>query len=193
MFFPVEEEFCQWETFNATCPEGEVILMRTARYGRMKLGKCLTTDYFVGCSADVLSHVDTRYRAAPLKQISFTNSPEQSKLLLVGQTLSALYPWLRSISGIGFFSWGFGSFVPHHFCSEIISLSISLMIFVKREWATKCRFFGVVLKKKTSPWLWAAKVTCFHCDQILDNLEFAKGIGSQVEVILIKREQHRVL
>ena len=35
-------------------------MMRTARYGRMKLGKCLTTDYFVGCSADVLSHVDTR-------------------------------------------------------------------------------------------------------------------------------------
>ena len=56
----VEEEFCQWETFNATCGEGEVIVMRTARYGRMKLGKCLTTDYFVGCSADVLSHVDTR-------------------------------------------------------------------------------------------------------------------------------------
>ena len=55
-----EEEFCQWETFNATCPEGEVIVMRTARYGRMKLGKCLTTDYFVGCSADVLTHVDAR-------------------------------------------------------------------------------------------------------------------------------------
>ena len=35
-------------------------MMRTARYGRMKLGKCLTTDYFVGCSADVLSHVDSR-------------------------------------------------------------------------------------------------------------------------------------
>ncbi len=34
--------------------------MLTARYGRMKLGRCLTTDYFVGCSADVLSHMDTR-------------------------------------------------------------------------------------------------------------------------------------
>ena len=58
--FLAEEEYCQWETFNATCGEGEVIVMRTARYGRMKLGKCLTTDYFVGCSADVLSHVDSR-------------------------------------------------------------------------------------------------------------------------------------
>ena len=59
-FFAVEDEFCQWDIFNATCGEGEVIVMRTARYGRMKLGKCLTTDYFVGCSADVLSHVDSR-------------------------------------------------------------------------------------------------------------------------------------
>ena len=56
----MEEEFCQWDIFNAICGEGEVIVMRTARYGRMKLGKCLTTDYFVGCSADVLSHVDSR-------------------------------------------------------------------------------------------------------------------------------------
>ena len=58
--FAVEDEFCQWDIFNAICGEGEVIVMRTARYGRMKLGKCLTTDYFVGCSADVLSHVDSR-------------------------------------------------------------------------------------------------------------------------------------
>ena len=50
------DEFC-WETFNATCTDNEVILLKTARYGRMRLGRCLTRDYYVGCSADVLHQV----------------------------------------------------------------------------------------------------------------------------------------
>ena len=66
LFFISEvEEYCQWETFNASCSEEEVVVMTSARYGRMKLGKCLTADYQVGCSADVLSHVDTRCSGRP--------------------------------------------------------------------------------------------------------------------------------
>ena len=34
--------------------------MESAHYGRMKLGRCLSTDYYIGCSADVLTHVDER-------------------------------------------------------------------------------------------------------------------------------------
>ena len=34
--------------------------MKSAHYGRMRLDRCLKEDYFVGCSADVLTHVDTR-------------------------------------------------------------------------------------------------------------------------------------
>ena len=60
VFAEEELEYCQWDTFNATCRQDEVILMRSAHYGRMKLGRCLKADYFVGCSKDVLSHVDTR-------------------------------------------------------------------------------------------------------------------------------------
>ncbi len=51
------KEYC-WETFNATCSDNEVILITSARYGRMKLGRCLSRDYYVGCSADVMPQAD---------------------------------------------------------------------------------------------------------------------------------------
>lgn len=53
-------EYCQLETFEGSCPEGKVILMQRARYGRMKLGRCLTRAYYVGCEANVLPQLDQR-------------------------------------------------------------------------------------------------------------------------------------
>lgn len=53
-------EYCQWETFNATCDRGSVVVMQSARYGRMKHGRCADTDVYIGCSADVLSQMDDR-------------------------------------------------------------------------------------------------------------------------------------
>ena len=54
-----KHDYC-WESFNVTCAQDEVIVMSTARYGRMKFGKCLERDYFVGCSADILSYMDRK-------------------------------------------------------------------------------------------------------------------------------------
>ena len=52
-------EYCQWESFNVTCAEDEVILIKSARYGRMQLGRCVSKNYgYVGCSVDMLQHVD---------------------------------------------------------------------------------------------------------------------------------------
>jgi len=34
-------EFCQFESFNATCPADQVILIDEARYGRLQLGRCV--------------------------------------------------------------------------------------------------------------------------------------------------------
>ena len=53
-------EYCQWETFNATCSRGSVVVMQSARYGRMKHGRCADTDVYIGCSADVLLQMDER-------------------------------------------------------------------------------------------------------------------------------------
>jgi len=52
--------FCQWEKMNATCRPNEVIVMATARYGRMQPGRCVSRSYgSVGCSVDVLAHMDS--------------------------------------------------------------------------------------------------------------------------------------
>ena len=38
---PGVREFCQLESLSATCASDEVILMQYARYGRMRLGRCV--------------------------------------------------------------------------------------------------------------------------------------------------------
>ena len=61
LYFIVDaQEYCRWENFNVTCGPERVILMTSARYGRMKRGRCLTEDVSIGCYGDVLHHADTR-------------------------------------------------------------------------------------------------------------------------------------
>ena len=38
-----------WESFNATCPHGSVILMVDAYYGRMFRGRCIQDLMEIGC------------------------------------------------------------------------------------------------------------------------------------------------
>jgi len=53
-------EHCLTETFHARCRQrNEVILMDSARFGRMELGRCVTRNFgHVGCAADVISQLD---------------------------------------------------------------------------------------------------------------------------------------
>ena len=55
----VQSEYCEAETFRASCPLSTVIIIRRALYGRMRLGRCVLRDYgYVGCFADVVTHID---------------------------------------------------------------------------------------------------------------------------------------
>jgi len=53
-------EVCQTEHFEASCERSdEVILMTSSEYGRMRVSRCVQSDYgYIGCSADVLGVVD---------------------------------------------------------------------------------------------------------------------------------------
>ena len=52
-------EYCQNEEFRAGCASSSVVVMRSARYGRMSVGRCVRRDYgFVGCGSDVLAITD---------------------------------------------------------------------------------------------------------------------------------------
>jgi len=43
------KEYCQFESFNATCPADEVILIDEARYGRLQLGRCVFNRHTTLC------------------------------------------------------------------------------------------------------------------------------------------------
>lgn len=52
---------CEMEIFNATCPVDHVIVMTHARYGRMRISRCVRLDYgHIGCFADVILALDAR-------------------------------------------------------------------------------------------------------------------------------------
>ena len=49
------QEVCHNEVFRATCADNEVIVIESAFYGRMRIGRCVKTDFgFIGCFQDVL-------------------------------------------------------------------------------------------------------------------------------------------
>ncbi len=65
MFFPIGfiREYCNWETFSGTCPAGQVVLMESAMYGRMKYGRCVQKSYDddlnphqMGCKEDIIRY-----------------------------------------------------------------------------------------------------------------------------------------
>jgi len=51
-------EFCQFDKFEANCEHDEVILMEAAQYGRMRAGRCISGEGYIGCSADVRVYLD---------------------------------------------------------------------------------------------------------------------------------------
>ena len=75
-------EYCDWETFNVSCQADEVIAVGRARYGRMTLGRCVTTNYgSIGCGADVTPYMDSACsgrRACALNVITLSQLPLQT-------------------------------------------------------------------------------------------------------------------
>jgi len=55
-------DYCQWDTFQASCTRrDQLVVMKTAVYGRMAAGHCIERDYgYVGCHSDVLLQADSR-------------------------------------------------------------------------------------------------------------------------------------
>jgi len=53
-----QREFCQFDEFSASCEEDEVIIVETAQYGRMRSGRCISGEGYIGCSADVRVYLD---------------------------------------------------------------------------------------------------------------------------------------
>ena len=75
-------EYCDWETFNASCPPDQLIAVVSGRYGRMNLGRCVTTNYgSIGCGADVTAYLErtcSGQRECAVSVISLSQLPLQT-------------------------------------------------------------------------------------------------------------------
>ncbi len=55
---PITTSICFTLTEEIQCPVGQVVQVRSARYGRMELGTCITFDMGMGCFKDILQTAD---------------------------------------------------------------------------------------------------------------------------------------
>ena len=54
--------------------------MDSARYGRMRLGRCADTDVYIGCSADVLTELDSLCSGRPSCLLALPDSALHQQL-----------------------------------------------------------------------------------------------------------------
>ena len=70
-------EYCQHDGFRPSCLDNQVIVTTSAKYGRMKMGDCIKTDFgYMGCSVDVLADINalcsgTRGCVVPVPNAAF--------------------------------------------------------------------------------------------------------------------------
>ena len=58
------KDYCSTETFEAECSTGSVIVIKSARYGRMSLNRCTTVNFgYIGCGEIVTGILDQRCSA----------------------------------------------------------------------------------------------------------------------------------
>ena len=63
------------EIFNPRCSEDEVVIMQTARYGHIKLGRCIDEDVGrLGCYIEQLSVMDRLCSGKQSCEVAFSDS-----------------------------------------------------------------------------------------------------------------------
>ena len=78
-------EYCNWETFSAKCNADQVIVMNSATYGRMKVGRCVQHSFDIegnphkmGCAEDIIRYLLFRYTQRVL-QLGNVQCPLRAK------------------------------------------------------------------------------------------------------------------
>ena len=88
-------DFCEFDKFQAECKSNEVVVMDNALYGRMRLGKCVTTDLgFVGCYVTVLDLADRK--CSGHRSCSIDVPDEAFSRAVQQECMSELKPYLQA-------------------------------------------------------------------------------------------------
>ena len=73
-------EYCNGDVFAASCDSNEVIVIDTAWYGRMGLGKCVQRDFgSLGCRNDALAYMDRECSGRSDCRVTISNRPQTEK------------------------------------------------------------------------------------------------------------------
>jgi len=101
-------EFCLSETFNASCRRssssssspGQLIVMTSAEYGRMRSGRCVEMKYGQPCSEDVLRHLDAHCSGRPACSFPVTSLLQADVRPCDDELKSYLYAAYRCVTGM---------------------------------------------------------------------------------------------
>ena len=111
-----DNEFCHLETFRARCRQGnDVVVMETASFGRMRVGRCITSDAYLtalqqldptslGCSADVLRYMDRVCSGRPSCDVSVASPQLHEFRPCPGQLTMYLEATYSCLSGRALFN-----------------------------------------------------------------------------------------
>jgi len=92
------KEYCLREYFVASCPSiGHVILMTSALYGRMRIGRCIRGTFNIGCSNDVTALFDDRcsgHLVSVVSEVSGSSVTEWTAVSVGRQVFRATGQWV---------------------------------------------------------------------------------------------------
>ena len=54
-------DYCLAEVFEAECGSREVVMIQTARYGRMRIGRCVRSDIYTYCTLSCGRRIISQY------------------------------------------------------------------------------------------------------------------------------------
>jgi len=72
-FKDTPRDYCLDESLNISCRHSSLILITSAMYGRMRLGRCIAGDFNLGCSVNLIAYFDSQCTARPVCDVSIRN------------------------------------------------------------------------------------------------------------------------
>ncbi len=66
-------QYCETDYFDASCPEGEALIIERAVYGRLHTGRCLQYETHIGCQSNVITQLDKFCSGRPSCRVLVTD------------------------------------------------------------------------------------------------------------------------
>ena len=125
--FPDVAEVCISDEFRASCSSDQVILVTSAEYGRMEVGRCIKKpDEFLGCTNDVLHILDRMCSGKQECNFLLTNDGDIEEANTNCQDFLMKYLRVESTCLKGML------FILNHAMSVAFSLSVFQVVLRKR-------------------------------------------------------------